>query len=226
MISQISRQGFSTRQACAGAAALLLAWAAGGCSSNTPDVPADAAADAAVDASLDVPFDSGPVVADADSDVDTGPDIQFPDIPIDVPPQVGLWTQIIVPGLNNIALRGVWADATSRVYAVGTGGSVVGYDGLQWQVLTTGKFSSLNGITGTPGAKTPLPSACKASCCKPTPRRTTRWAKSSLLQAVAANQPIAKTAIRAPSTSAKVALAFIRHRLRQVAAAARFCRQF
>lgn len=153
MISQISRQGFSTRQACAGAAALLLAWAAGGCSSNTPDVPADAAADAAVDASLDVPFDSGPVVADADSDVDTGPDIQFPDIPIDVPPQVGLWTQIIVPGLNNIALRGVWADATSRVYAVGTGGSVVGYDGLQWQVLTTGKFSSLNGITGTPGAK-------------------------------------------------------------------------
>lgn len=96
------------------------------------------------------------VAADSTSgDVPPGADTVGFDVPAeDVPPSVGLWTQIAVPGNPNTSLHAVWSDSTARVLAAGTGGSILGYDGQTWSVLTSGQFATFNGVGAAPGATT------------------------------------------------------------------------
>ncbi|MFZ4577719.1 MAG: hypothetical protein ACOYOB_04905 [Myxococcota bacterium] len=64
-----------------------------------------------------------------------------------------LWTQLAVPGeVATTSLHGVWSDHPTRVLSVGTNGTILSYDGLQWAVLSTGKFPTLNAVSASPGA--------------------------------------------------------------------------
>ena len=70
----------------------------------------------------------------------------------DVVQSIGLWTPITLPGSANVGLHGVWSDGSTRVVAAGTNGTIVTWDGLGWKVTTSGKFSTLNAVAGSPGA--------------------------------------------------------------------------
>lgn len=121
--------------------------AASGCSDKTAAKDDAGSADAAVgDALTDSADSPDGLVGDVSQDVATTPDI--------VSKQVGLWTQIPLPGGSNADLHSVWSDGTTRVVAGGTNGAIVGYDGLQWSMLSHDHFATLNGVSGTAGAKT------------------------------------------------------------------------
>lgn len=66
----------------------------------------------------------------------------------------GLWTQIPLPGAKAVDLHGVWSDGTTRVVTVGTNGTILTYDGLQWAVASENHFQTLNAVSGTAGADT------------------------------------------------------------------------
>jgi len=72
----------------------------------------------------------------------------------DVATTIGLWTQIAVPGNPNMTMHSVWSDSTTRVLAAGTGGTILGYDGSDWSVLSSDHFASLNAISAAPGVTT------------------------------------------------------------------------
>jgi hypothetical protein len=97
---------------------------------------------------------SDSMVLDADDATSTSSDATVTtDGPQDVGPH-GLWTQIALPGAHNVDLHGVWSDGTTRVVTVGTNGTILTYDGLQWAVATADHFQTLNAVSGTPGAAT------------------------------------------------------------------------
>ncbi len=95
------------------------------------------------------------VTTDAGSTDDAGSD------KIDVPPTDiygwiqdtggGQFVQLQVPGDPNTALHGCATEGTKKAYIVGTGGTVLGYDGLGWKVLTEGVFATLNAIAAPAG---------------------------------------------------------------------------
>ena len=112
--------------------------------SKAPD-----AAGSLTDAGADAATDS------AGGDLPPGVDTVTFDVPAeDLPPSVGLWTQIAVPGNPNTSLHAVWSDSTARVLAAGSGGSILGYDGQTWSVLSSGQFATFNGVGAAPGATT------------------------------------------------------------------------
>lgn len=129
------------------AAWVALALAAGVLGSCSEDAKAGAGADADAKASAD---------STASADVATAPDTAAADAaPEDVqfaPLTKGIWTQIKVPADPNVSLHGVWTDGPTRIVAAGTNGTILQNDGLGWQVVSQGKFPTLNGVAGGAGA--------------------------------------------------------------------------
>ena len=65
----------------------------------------------------------------------------------------GIWSQIKVVGDPNTSLHGLWTDGTTRAVAVGSGGTVLRYDGLAWNTVSKGSYPTLNGVTGSAGGE-------------------------------------------------------------------------
>ncbi len=63
----------------------------------------------------------------------------------------GQFIQLEIPGDPNTALHGCATEGTTKAYIAGTGGTIIGYDGLGWKVLTSGVFNSLNAVAAPPG---------------------------------------------------------------------------
>lgn len=63
----------------------------------------------------------------------------------------GQFIQLAVPGDPNTALHGCASGGTKKVYVAGTNGTILGYDGLGWKVLTEGVFATLNAIAAPAG---------------------------------------------------------------------------
>ncbi len=119
---------------------------------------ADAATTADVSSGSDgAVTDAGPAadsgdVNDPDAIADVGS--PFADVADDVPPSVGLWTALTVPGASNYALHGLWTEGTTRAITVGTSGSVFTFNGLGWTKVESDHFSTLNAVTASQGAQT------------------------------------------------------------------------
>lgn len=110
---------------------------ASGCSGDDAGARSDAqtAKDAAIDAA-----DDSAALADAATETSSGPQ--------------GIWTQWTLPAAVNANLYSVWSDHPTRIVAVGTGGSIVRWDGLGWQVSSNGQLPTLFGVSAAPGATT------------------------------------------------------------------------
>lgn len=65
----------------------------------------------------------------------------------------GIWSPIKLSGAPNVSLHGLWTDGTSRAAAVGSGGTIVRYDGLQWQIASQGSYPTLNAVSGAAGGE-------------------------------------------------------------------------
>ena len=63
----------------------------------------------------------------------------------------GQFIQLQVPGDPNTALHGCATGGTKKAYIAGTDGTILGYDGLGWKVLTEGVFATLNAVAAAPG---------------------------------------------------------------------------
>ncbi|MCO4759949.1 MAG: hypothetical protein KC502_00465 [Myxococcales bacterium] len=85
-----------------------------------------------------------------DSNLGGSADVTLPDVTQQVNNQ-GLFQEISVPGNTNQVFHGCWTDGSTRAYLAGTGGTIIGWDGLSWQQLTSGVFTSLNGVAGGKG---------------------------------------------------------------------------
>ncbi len=126
-------------------AVLLVACALAACSNKT-----GGAAGADVVAAKDATLGDVPAAVDVTETLDTG----APPADTAAPQTTGLWTQIAIPGNPNTSLHSVWSDSTTRVLAAGSGGTVLGYDGATWSVLTADHFPTLNAVSAAPGATT------------------------------------------------------------------------
>lgn len=113
------------------------------CGQNS--APISTSADSAVTDTAVLPDDA--TSSSADSSSDTGADFTV----YDTVESIGLWTPIVIPGNPNVSLHGVWSDGSTRVVTAGTDGTVIGWDGLAWNVITSGKFGTLNAVAGSPG---------------------------------------------------------------------------
>jgi hypothetical protein len=63
----------------------------------------------------------------------------------------GEWTVMQVPVAQDIELRAVWGSAANDVYAVGTKGTILHYDGSVWSTMSGPTERDLNGIWGRSG---------------------------------------------------------------------------
>ena len=99
--------------------------------------------------------DPAPKRADAVTDsADTEPDTGGTDASTSdsTTASPGIWTQLSLPSSVQANLHAVWADSSTRVLAAGTGGTIVGWNGLGWQVHASGQFPTLHGIAASPKA--------------------------------------------------------------------------
>ncbi|MBP48118.1 MAG: hypothetical protein CMH53_09300 [Myxococcales bacterium] len=78
-------------------------------------------------------------------DVQSGSDVSLPDVTGSILRQ-GLFQAIDVPGDPNQVFYSCWTEGTTRAYLSGTKGSIVGWNGLIWKELSSGLFTTLNGI--------------------------------------------------------------------------------
>lgn len=62
------------------------------------------------------------------------------------------WINYVTTAAGNYGLRAVWASDASSVWAVGTGGTIVRFDGTLWSSSQSGTTAQLNGIWGTSGS--------------------------------------------------------------------------
>lgn len=74
-----------------------------------------------------------------------------PRYPEDTGAAGGVWTQINVPGNPSTSFGACWSESSTRVLLAGTGGTIVGYDGLAWSVRNEGSFGTLHGIAAAEG---------------------------------------------------------------------------
>jgi hypothetical protein len=125
-------------------ACLVVATSCADDSAGGPAAKSDAAGTA------DASADGGLVDAVADSAVEPADAVSASDAAADATPTLsaGIWTQLSLPGPANTSLHGVWTDGPTRAVVVGSGGSILQYDGLGWKVASQGKFPSLNGVSG------------------------------------------------------------------------------
>ncbi len=137
----------------AGLAVLSVTGWLSGCGEQDAAKPTDATA--AVDAAAAT--DTSGATADAGglSDVvDVGlggeSDVNLPDVSGRVRAQ-GLFQELKVPGVANQVFHGCWTEGSTRAYLTGTGGTILGWNGLAWQELTTGVFTTLNGVAAGKG---------------------------------------------------------------------------
>jgi len=61
------------------------------------------------------------------------------------------WTSMILPA-GTPDLRAVYGTGSSRIFAVGVGGTIVYYDGLAWTNISSGTTEDLNGVWGDAGS--------------------------------------------------------------------------
>lgn len=127
-----------------GAIAIAAAGGFSGCSDQA------AAKEEADSASLDA-ADSGQA-SDATPTADGGSDTSLADTATPVSAK-GIWSPIALKGAPNVSLHGLWTDGTTRAAAVGSGGTIVRYDGLQWQVTSQGSYPTLNAVSGAVGGE-------------------------------------------------------------------------
>ena len=147
----------AVRPALAAASAAWVALAAcgqpGSAPTETPPAVESDAADAAADGEMPDAAAVDAVFFDSKNDLLTdtlGADVHKP---LDVDPSIGLWTAIPIPGASNVSLHGVWSDGSTRVLTAGSNGTILGWNGLGWSVLSAGKFPTLSAVAGSPGAK-------------------------------------------------------------------------
>ena len=62
------------------------------------------------------------------------------------------WTGSTFAGAEDRALLGVWGDAPNDVYAAGSGGSLLHFNGSAWTALSSGTTAPLYGMHGLQGA--------------------------------------------------------------------------
>ncbi len=77
-------------------------------------------------------------------------DVSLPDVSGRVQQQ-GQFQEIAVPGDQNQVYYGCWTQGSTRAYLSGTGGAILGWDGLKWHELTSGVFTTLNGVAAGKG---------------------------------------------------------------------------
>ncbi|GEM_PF-3085453 len=64
----------------------------------------------------------------------------------------GLFTQLVGVGGNpNTSFHACSSAGVGKTYVAGSGGTIVGHDGLSWKTLTEGTFATLHGISTAPG---------------------------------------------------------------------------
>lgn len=114
---------------------------------ETPSKDTSTAADAGGGSVAD-----GGELADAAEDAGLGgtSDVTLPDVSSRVRTQ-GLFQEMKVPGGANQVFHGCWTEGSTRAYLTGTGGTILGWNGLTWQELTTGIFTTLNGVAAGKG---------------------------------------------------------------------------
>jgi len=61
------------------------------------------------------------------------------------------WTSMPTPAGTSFHLNAVWGTSESDVFAVGTNGTILHYDGFEWTAMTSGTTQPLYAIWGTSG---------------------------------------------------------------------------
>lgn len=121
----------------------------GACSPDSEVVEGKKAADAAKGGSDGGEIPDGGSLDTAGSDAATAQPDAGP--PADIwawvgDTQGGQFVQLEVPADPNTAFHGCASSGTKRAYVAGTNGTVIGWDGIGWKVLTESVFSTLNAI--------------------------------------------------------------------------------
>ena len=49
------------------------------------------------------------------------------------------------------SLNGIWGSSSSNVFAVGSGGTILKYNGTSWSSMTSGTTNQLNSVWGSSG---------------------------------------------------------------------------
>jgi|GEM_PF-2170615 len=65
----------------------------------------------------------------------------------------GLWTQMTVPAEvpSGVTFNSVWGSSENNVFAVGTGGTIIHYDGTSWTKMTSSTTNNLLSVFGVVG---------------------------------------------------------------------------